>query len=151
MADINQVVLVGRVVRDAELRYANSGTPILTFSLAINRRRRQGDQWTDEANFFDVEYIRSGAEKVHQYVTKGKQLGVQGELRQDRWEKEGQTRTKVKVHAVNLQLLGGSGGGAGSGPGAPDQGRPDFSGSGYSGDTGSQPADNDTFDDDVPF
>ncbi|MFP4010237.1 MAG: single-stranded DNA-binding protein [Spirochaetaceae bacterium] len=152
--NINHVVLIGNLVRDAELRYANSGTPILTFSMAINRRRKQGDQWTDEANFFDVELFGRQAEAVQRFMTKGKQVGVQGELRQDRWEKDGQTRSKVLVHAINLQLLGGPGGAPGGGGGsAADRDRPAPSGGG--GDAGFGPAppppEDDSFDDDVPF
>jgi single-strand DNA-binding protein len=153
MADINHVVLVGRLVRDAELRYLNSGTPVMNFSVAVNRRRKQGDQWVDEASFFDVELFGRQAEAVQRFMQKGKQVGVQGELRQDRWEQDGQNRSKVKVHAINIQLLGGPGGG-----GAPQggqaaggtQGRP-APGGGYEDGFGPQPADNDTFDDDVPF
>ena len=52
-SDINHVVLVGRLTRDAELRYANSGTAICRFSIANNYSRKQGDQWTEEANFFE--------------------------------------------------------------------------------------------------
>lgn len=154
MADINHVVLVGRLTRDAELRYASSGTPICKFSLAINRRRKQGDDWVDEANFFDVVVMGRQGEAIHRYLTKGKQVGIQGELRQDRWEQEGQKRSRVEVFANNVQLLGGSGGSS-SGAGAPSGGqaggygsqeRPQHGGGqSGSGDTGEE------FEDDIPF
>ncbi len=54
MADINHVVLVGRLTRDAEIKYTNTGTAISKFSIAINRRRKINDQWTEEVNFFDI-------------------------------------------------------------------------------------------------
>jgi single-strand DNA-binding protein len=154
MADINQVVLVGRLVRDAELRYLSSGTSVMNFSIAVNRRRKQGDQWVDEASFFDVELFGRQAESIQRFMVKGKQVGVQGELRQDRWEQDGQNRSKVKVHAINLQLLGGAGDGGqnAAGPGSGGQSRPgQASGGGNEPDFGQPPANNDSFDDDVPF
>ena len=118
MRDVNIVVLVGRLTRDAELKYTNSGQPICRFSLAVNRSRKQGDQWVEEASFFDVDYWGKGGEAVNQYLVKGKQVAVEGELRQDRWEQDGQARSKVIISASNVQLLGGSaGGGSGSGSG----------------------------------
>ena len=110
MADINHVVLVGRLTRDAELKYTNSGLAIAKFALAINRRTKKGDAWQDEVNFFDAVFMGKGAEAVAQYLLKGKQIGIQGELRQDRWEQEGQKRSRVEIFVNNLQLLGGRGG-----------------------------------------
>jgi single-strand DNA-binding protein len=162
MADINHVVLVGRLTRDAELRYAQSGLAICKFAVAVNRRRKQGDEWVDEANFFDVVVMGRQGEAIHQYLTKGKQVGVQGELRQDRWEQDGQRRSRVEIHAFNVQLLGGSGGnGTGGGPprggsGGPGGGGGPQGGSGPSGggQYGSQSSAGDTgeeFEDDIPF
>lgn len=107
--DINSVILVGRLTRDAEMRYTNSGMAICKFSVAVNRRKRSGDQWTDEVNFFDITLFGKSAEGVHQYLVKGKQVAIQGELRQNRWEQDGQTRSKVEIVAQNLELLGGEG------------------------------------------
>jgi single-strand DNA-binding protein len=107
MADINLVVLVGRLTRDAELKYTPSGMALSKFSLAINRRIKQGDQWKDEANFFDVTLWGKTAENLNQYLTKGKQVAVEGELRQNRWGQDGQTRSKVEIMAHSVQLLGG--------------------------------------------
>ncbi len=120
-ADLNQVILIGRLTRDAELRYTASGMAICKFSLAVNRRRKQGDQWVEEGNFFDVTLWGRQGEALNQYLTKGKQIGLQGELRQDRWEQDGQPRSKVEIVANNVQLLGG--GGAAS-SGQPQQWRP---------------------------
>ena len=53
-SDINSVVIVGRLTRDAELRYLNSGTAVASISIAVNRSKKDGDQWISEANFFDV-------------------------------------------------------------------------------------------------
>ncbi len=152
---INHVVLVGNLVRDGELRYISSGTSVMNFSIAVNRSRKQGDQWVEEAMFFDVELFGRQAEAIQRFMVKGKQVGVQGELRQDRWEQDGQTRSKVRVHAINLQLLGGPGGpgggqsagGSGGGQSRPEQAQ----GGGNGADFGPPPANDDSFDDDVPF
>ncbi len=106
--DINRVVLVGRLTRDAELSYTNTGFALTKFSIAINRRKKSGDQWVDEANFFDVVLWGKRGEALNQYLTRGQQLAVEGELRQERWEKDGVKRSKVTIEATNIQLLGGS-------------------------------------------
>jgi single-strand DNA-binding protein len=115
MADINHVVLVGRLTRDAELKYTNSGMAVCKFAVAVNRRKKDGDAWVEEANFFDVVLWGKSGEAINQYLTKGKQVGVEGELRQDRWEQEGQNRSKVEIFASNVQLLGGPSGAGGGG------------------------------------
>jgi single-strand DNA-binding protein len=116
-ADINHVVLVGRLTRDAELKYTANGQAVCKFSIAVNRSRKNGDQWVEEASFFDVTLWGRQGEAVNQYLVKGKQVGSDGELRQDRWEQDGQKRSKVEIVAANLQLLGGGSGGGGSGGG----------------------------------
>ncbi len=107
MADINHVVLVGRLTRDAELKYTNNGTPVSRLSIAINQRRKRNDQWVDEANFFNIVVWGKIAEALNPYLKKGKQIGVEGQLRQSRWEQEGQQRSRVEIVASNIQLLGG--------------------------------------------
>ena len=105
MADINHVILVGRLVKDAELKYTTSGQAVCSFSIAINRRKRNGDQWENEANYFDVILWGRQGESLYQYLLKGKLFGVEGELRQNRWEHNGQTRSKVEIMATNIQFL----------------------------------------------
>lgn len=105
--DLNRVILVGRLTRDAELQYTSSGWAILKMGLACNRRRKQGDQWVDEANFFDVTLFGKRGESLSQYLQKGQQIAVEGQLKQDRWEQDGMKRSKVVVEATNIQLLGG--------------------------------------------
>jgi single-strand DNA-binding protein len=110
MADLNHVVLIGRLTRDAELKYTASGQAVCKFSIAVNRRRKNGDQWEDEANFFDIVLWGRQGESLNQYLVKGKMIGIEGELRQDRWQQDGQNRSKVEIVANNIQLLGASGG-----------------------------------------
>ncbi len=109
--DVNHVVLVGRLTRDAEMRFTASGQAICNFSLAVNRRIKKEEQWVDEASFFDLTLWGKTAEALQRYLLKGTQVAVDGELRQDRWEKEGQKFSKVVVNVNNLQLLGSRQGG----------------------------------------
>jgi single-strand DNA-binding protein len=122
-ADINKVVLVGRLTRDAEQSYTQSGFALLKFSIAVNRNRKQGDQWVEEASFFDVTVFGRQGEAIANYMTKGKQVAVEGQLRQDRWEaQDGSKRSKVTIDANNIQLLGGrDGGSSGGGQGGGSQ------------------------------
>jgi single-strand DNA-binding protein len=148
MADINHVVLVGRLTRNAELKYTNNGSAVCKFSLAINQRRKKEDQWVDESHFFDIVLWGKTAESLNQYLVKGKQVGIEGQLRQDRWEQEGQARSKVEIFATNVMLLGGgSGGGARQGGGQVAEVK--TSGGGDFPEGGAPPADN--FEDDIPF
>ena len=107
VSDLNCVILVGNLTRDAEMSYMPSGNAVVNFSLAINRSKKEGDQWVSEANYFDVAYFGKPAEAVKPYLTKGKKIAVQGSLKQDRWEKDGQKFSKVRIVADSVQLLGG--------------------------------------------
>lgn len=107
MKDLNHVVLVGRLTRDAELKYIASGTAVGRFSLAVNATKKQGDKYIDEASFFDCVLFGKIAESVDRYLVKGKQVAVEGELHQKRWEQDGQSRSKVEVVVSNIQLLCG--------------------------------------------
>ncbi len=163
MADINHVVLVGRLTRNAELKYTNSGAAVSKFSIAINQRRKKDDQWVDESHFFDIVFWGKAAEAVNQYLVKGKQVGIEGQLRQDRWEQEGQSRSRVEIVATNVMLLGGGQGG-GAQAGGSQGGASGGQGSGGSPRPSSQPpeskgggdfpeaeAPNGGFHDDIPF
>lgn len=107
MADVNHVVLIGHLTKDAELKYTGGGFTVSNFSIAINRRRKNGEQWEDEVHYFDITLFGKTGESLKPYLLKGKQVAVDGELRQDRWEKDGQSRSKVYVAANTVQLLGG--------------------------------------------
>ena len=109
-SDLNVVALVGRLTRPAEIRYSQSGgTPAIRFSIAVNRNRRNSDgSFGEEANFFDCIYFTRGADTLGQYLDKGRQVAVQGELRQSRWEQDGQSRSRVEIWVNNLTFLGSS-------------------------------------------
>ena len=149
MADINHVVLVGRLTRDAELKFTAGGQAVCKFSVAINRRKKQGDQWIDEPNFFDIVLWGRQGETLNQYLVKGKQVGIDGELRQDRWEQDGQNRSRVEIVANNIQLLG-SGGGSSAGNSGNGGGSASF-GNNRQESRGMADNDGDNFTDDIPF
>jgi len=106
-AGINRVILVGNLTRDAEQSYTQSGFAILKFSIAVNSTRKQGDQWIDEANYFDITVLGKRGEAIASYMTKGQKVGIDGQLRQDRWEdkNDGRKRSKVYILADNIQFL----------------------------------------------
>ena len=106
MADINVVILVGRLTRDPELRYTPAGTAVTSFGLAVNNRRKVGDEWKEEPCFVDVKIFGRMAETSSEYLSKGRQCAVEGRLSYSKWEKDGQTRSKLEVVANNIQFLG---------------------------------------------
>lgn len=130
-SDLNSVILVGRLTRDAELTYLQSGTAVAAISIAVNRSRREGEQWVNEANFFDVSYFGKPAEALKPYLTKGKQIAVQGALKQDRWEKDGQKFSRIRIMATNIELLGGRSDNGGAGYGNASSGGYQNAQSGY--------------------
>ena len=113
MSSFNKVILMGNFTRDPELRQTQSGTSVCRFSIAVNRSRRNADgRWEDEPNFFDCVYFSKNADAMSQYLEKGRQVAIQGELRQSRWEgQDGQSRSRVEIFVNNLTLLGQSQGG----------------------------------------
>ena len=120
--DINNVVLVGRITKDAELKYTAGGTALSSFSIASSRRVKKADEWKDETSFFELALWDKQAESLNKYLLKGTQVGVAGELRQDRWEKDGQKFSKIQVFVNSIQLLGSP---KGTGASAPSESGPD--------------------------
>lgn len=104
---INQVILMGRLTRDPEVRTTASGKSVTSFSLAVDR----GGQ-DDQADFFDVTAWEKTGELVAQYLSKGRRALVQGRLRQDSWDDKetGKKRTRVEVVAFDVTFLDAPGG-----------------------------------------
>lgn len=119
MASYNRVVLVGNLTRDPELRYIPSGTAVSEIGLAVNDRVKKGDQWVDETTFVDVTLWARTAEVANQYLNKGSSVLIEGRLKLDTWEKDGQKRSKLRVVADKMQMLGGKGEGGGGGSRGP--------------------------------
>lgn len=105
---INQVILMGRLTRDPELRTTPNGKSVCSFSLAVDRAFSQDDS----ADFFDVTAWEKLGELVNQYLSKGRRCLVQGRLIQRSWEQDGQKRSKVEVVATDVTFLDGPTGSA---------------------------------------
>ena len=105
---MNRVILVGRTTKDAELGFIGAtGTPKMTFSLAVERNY-QKDKNNKKVDFINCEMIGKHTENLCQYVTKGKQILVEGELNIDNYEKDGEKRSFTKVKVDRLEFLGGA-------------------------------------------
>lgn len=107
---INQVILMGRLTRDPEMRTTTTGKTIASFSIAVDRGGQE-----DAADFFDVTAWEKLGELVNQYLSKGRRCLVQGRLRQDSWDDKetGKRRTKVEVVATDVTFLDGPSGDGG--------------------------------------
>lgn len=106
--DLNKVELIGRLTRDADLKYTSTGTAIAAVSLASNRSVKKQDNWETEVSYFDASIYGKSAENLKPYLTKGKTIAIAGHLKQDRWEKDGQKFSRIKIEVEELQLLGGN-------------------------------------------
>ena len=107
---MNKVIISGRLTRDSELSYiASTSTPKMSFSLAVERNY-QKDKNNKKVDFITCEMLGKSAENLCQYITKGKQIMVEGELNIDQYEKDGEKRsfTKVKVDRIEFQKGGGN-------------------------------------------
>lgn len=109
---INQVILMGRLTRDPEVRTTTTGKTITSFSIAVDRGGQE-----DQADFFDVTAWEKLGELVSQYLSKGRRCLVQGRLRQDSWDDKetGKKRSKVEVVATDVTFLDGPNGGENAG------------------------------------
>lgn len=144
MASLNKVMLIGNAGRDAELRYLATGTPQCQFSLAVNNRRRnqQSGEWEEQTEWFNIVIWGDMAERVSQYITKGKPLYIEGRLQTRSWDDDqGQKHSRTEVIAQNVQLLGGRDGGSSGGSagdewsGSSSYSRPRGGGASRGGDT----------------
>ena len=109
MASFNQVTLLGNVTREIEVRYLQSGTAICDVSLAINEKYKKDGEWIEDVVFVEVTCWGRTAEVAGEYLSKGSPVLIAGRLKYEQWEKDGQKRSKLKVVADKLQLIGGKG------------------------------------------
>ncbi len=108
VASYNRVILMGNLTRDIELRYTPGGTAVTDVTLAVNdRRRNQTGEWVEETTFVDVTLWGRTAEVASEYLSKGSPLFVEGRLKLDQWEQEGQKRSRLRVVCDRMQLVGG--------------------------------------------
>jgi single-strand DNA-binding protein len=138
----NKIILIGNLGRDPELRYTPQGTPVCSFTVATNEKRKdKAGEMQDFTTWFRVTLWGRQAETASQYLTKGRPIYVEGRLRLEEWtDRDGKQRNTLEVHATDMQFIGG--------------GRADEAGA-----TGTKPSpspdnpssDGEVSDDDIPF
>jgi len=139
MANLNKVMLIGRLTRDPEVRTFNNGGKVAKIGFAVNNRKKnqQTGEWEEDPVYLDIDAFnretgRKLADLVEQYLKKGTQVYIEGNLVLDQWtDKDGQKRQKLKVVMQDMQFLdgkrdgmGGEEGGGGLARGAPRQAPP---------------------------
>jgi single-strand DNA-binding protein len=118
-SNVNVVVITGNLTQDPELRHLGSGTAVCELRVAVNSRRKEGNEWVDKPNFFNVVVWGAQGENCAQYLSKGRPVAIEGRLDWREWEAKdgGGKRQAVQIVANTVQFLGsrdGSGGGNGN-------------------------------------
>ena len=118
-SNVNVVVITGNLTQDPDLRHLGSGTAVCELRVAVNTRRKEGNEWVDKPNYFNVTVWGAQGENCANYLSKGRPVAVEGRLDWREWEaKEGGKRQSVEIIANSVQFLGsrdGGGGGGGNG------------------------------------
>lgn len=146
MANLNKVMLIGRLTRDPEVRMFSNGGKVAKFGFAINNKKKdqQTGQWVDDPCFLEIEAFNRGefgkkADLVEQYLRKGSQVFIEGHLKLDQWTaQDGQKRSMIKVVLDNLEFLERRQDGGGASGGAPPR-RQDGPPAGPDYDSGPEP------------
>lgn len=141
----NKIIIVGNLGRDPELRYTPQGTPVCSFTVATNDKRKdRAGETQDHTTWFRVTLWGRQAETASQYLTKGRPIYIEGKVRLEEWtDRDGKQRFTLEVHATDMQFIGGGRGEEGRGGTA--------TGTDRTGDGGGGGGENDLTDDDIPF
>lgn len=105
----NKIIVVGNLGRDPELRYTPQGTPVCSFSVATNEKRKdKNGELQDQTTWFRISLWGKQAETASQYLTKGRAVYIEGRLRAEEWtDREGKQRVSLEVHATEMQFIDG--------------------------------------------
>ena len=122
MASFNRIILAGNLVHSPDLKHTQGGTAICKINLAVNSRAKKGDKWEDEVSYFDLVAFGKTGEAIAEHVAKGQSILIEGRLKQERWEKEGQKKSAIRVYVDTVQFLSPK-----NNAGAQDAGTPDDS------------------------
>ena len=148
---INRVNISGNLTRSPEMRQTQGGTPIMTFGMAVNDRRKnpQSGQWEECPNFIDCVMFGKRAESVSRFVSKGSKVAIEGKLRWTQWnDKQGNKRSKIEVIVEEIEFLSGSKAEYGDG----NAQTANYTNNGQNGpNTQSQAPQNDMYDSEIPF
>ncbi|MBI5170967.1 MAG: single-stranded DNA-binding protein [Candidatus Eisenbacteria bacterium] len=151
---LNKVILLGRLGRDPEIRYTQSQLTIANLNIATDERRPDGNGgWKQETEWHRVVLFGKQADLAKQYLTKGREVLIEGSLRTRQWQdQQGQKRYSTEIVAQNMRFVGGRGGAGGAGGGGGfDRGQDDFGGAPVGADTGGMDDFGGAPDDDIPF
>jgi len=102
---LNSVNIMGNLTRDPELKYTPSGKSVCSLSIANNRVYTKNGEKVTEVSYFDVEVWGAAAENCSKYLAKGQGIIVEGRLKQDRWEKDGKTQSRVRISANSVHFM----------------------------------------------
>ena len=102
---INVVTVGGRLTQDAELRATTGGTSVMSLSVAVNERVKKDGEWEDRPSYFDAALFGTRAEKLAPRLVKGMKVVISGKLRQERWQKDGQHRSKVSILIDEIEFM----------------------------------------------
>ncbi|GJQ30147.1 MAG: single-stranded DNA-binding protein [Phycisphaerae bacterium] len=129
MASYNKVLLMGNLTRDVELKSIAGGQSVGNFGLAVNRRyTTQSGEKREEVTFIDCEAWGKTAENLAKFFSKGRPIFVEGRLKLDTWEKEGQKHSKLRVVIESFEFVDSKpGGGGGGGGGSTSEAKPSWS------------------------
>jgi len=147
----NKITIIGNLGRDPELRYTPQGTAVCDFSVAVNDRKRdKAGEWQDVTTWFKITFWGKQAENASKYLTKGRQVYIEGRLQVEEWtDRDGNNRHTLAVQGADIQFLGGDGRGEGNEQGS--QAESSYSSNTSSNDDFSGQASAASNDDDIPF
>ena len=112
---VNKVIILGRLGKDPEMRYAPSGTAIATFSVATNSRQKAEGEWVDKTEWHNILAFGKSAEFAGEYLNKGKQVFIEGRLQTSNWEdQQGQKKYKTEIVVSEFQMIGSKSDSSGS-------------------------------------
>ena len=154
MGSVNKVILVGNLGRDAELRYTPGGAPVATLNLATTEvwNDKTSGQKQEKTEWHRIVLWGKSAESLSEYLTKGKQIFVEGRLQTRKWQdKDGNDKYTTEIRADRITLLGGGGGGMGGGGNRPQRGASAGAGGGGGDHEPMGEPISELTDDDIPF
>jgi len=106
MQDINTVAITGNLTRDPELKHLDGGNSVCKIRVANNGRKKEGDEWVDAPNYFDVVIWGRQGEATAEYCAKGRKVAVTGKLRWREWEGDSGKRQTIEIHADTVAFMG---------------------------------------------
>jgi len=107
MSNFNNVILMGNFTRDPQLSYTPNQTPVVEFGVAVNRKWTKQDGSTgEEVCFLECQCYGKRAEVIVKHFTKGNPIFIQGRLKQERWEKDGEQHSRIRIMVENFEFIG---------------------------------------------